>query len=289
MVAEEGFTAAEEAGFMEVAEEGFTAVEVSTAEATLVSAADTPSAGIVAAASTVVAAATAGAAGATAGAAGATAGAADIGAIEDTVMDGDGDLARVAVLRLGREIRMAMATARGITRPTLIILTRTTILQTIRRAIRIRDDGNDDPPLADPNARPQPNQNGPARSWRSPVPGGAANANYANSNVAAATPRGPVLSVDRMSVTPSSDRAARSILERSPPHMEQATPQADTPLRPEMQKALQRLREMPPYARQREIDFGRYSNFSAEERELLRKLRLTTADSSPLTITHLSR
>jgi hypothetical protein len=73
-----------------------------------------------------------------------------------------------------------------------------------------------------------------------------------------------------MSVTPSSYRAARSILERST--MEQATPQADTPLRPEMQKALQRLREMPPYARQREIDFGRYSNFSAEERELLRSL-----------------
>jgi hypothetical protein len=122
-VAEEGSTAVEEADFMEVAEEGFTAVEVSTAEATLVSAADTPSAGIVAAASTVVAAA--------------TAGAADIGAIEDTVMDGDGDLASGGRIGDG-DIRMAMATARGITRPTLIILTRTTILQTIRRVIRIR-------------------------------------------------------------------------------------------------------------------------------------------------------
>jgi hypothetical protein len=130
------------------------------------------------------------------------------------------------------------------------------------------DNGNDDPPLADPNARPQPNQNGPATSWRPPVPGGAANANYANSNVAAVAPRGPVLSVDRMSVTPSSYRAVRSIPERST--TERATPQAHAPLRPEMQKALQRLREMPPYARQREIDFGRYSNFSPEERELLR-------------------
>jgi hypothetical protein len=121
MVAEEGSTAAEEADFMEVAEEGFTAVEVSTAEAALVSAADTPSAGIVAA-STVVAAA--------------TAGAADIGAIEDTVIDGD--------LALGGRIGVgdiAMATARGITRPTLIILTRTTILRSIRRAIRIRTTG----------------------------------------------------------------------------------------------------------------------------------------------------
>ena len=140
MVAEEDSTAAVAAHFMEVAEEGFTAVEVSTAEATLVSAADAPSAGIVVAASTVVAAATAGAAGATAGAAGATAGAVDIGAIEDTVMDGD--LASRGRIGVGDgDIRMAMATARGITRPTLIILTRTMILQTIRQAIRIRTTG----------------------------------------------------------------------------------------------------------------------------------------------------
>jgi hypothetical protein len=32
------------------------------------------------------------------------------------------------------------------------------------------------------------------------------------------------------------------------------------------------LRKMPPYARQREIDRGRYSNFSPEERELLRSV-----------------
>jgi hypothetical protein len=36
--------------------------------------------------------------------------------------------------------------------------------------------------------------------------------------------------------------------------------------------AMRALREMPPFAREREIDHGRYSNFSAEERELLRKL-----------------
>jgi hypothetical protein len=122
MVAEGDFMVAE--GDFMVAEEGFTAAAVSTAEATLVSAADTHSAAIVAV-STAVAAATAGA----------TAGAADIGAIEDTVMDGD--LASAGRIGDG-DIRMAMATARGITRPTLIIRTRTTILQTIRRAIQIR-------------------------------------------------------------------------------------------------------------------------------------------------------
>src|SRR5207302_2555802 len=43
------------------------------------------------------------------------------------------------------------------------------------------DNGNDDPLPADPSGRPRPqaNQNGPARSWRPPVPEGAA---YGNSN-----------------------------------------------------------------------------------------------------------
>jgi hypothetical protein len=46
--------------------------------------------------------------------------------------------------------------------------------------------------------------------------------------------------------------------------------QADAPLRPEVQKALQRLREMPPFAREREIETGRYSQFSPEEKQVLR-------------------
>jgi len=46
--------------------------------------------------------------------------------------------------------------------------------------------------------------------------------------------------------------------------------QTDTPLRPEVQKALQRLREMPPFAREREIESGRYRQFSSEEKQILR-------------------
>jgi hypothetical protein len=42
--------------------------------------------------------------------------------------------------------------------------------------------------------------------------------------------------------------------------------------RPEVRKAMRALREMPPFAREREIDFGRYSSFSPEEQELLRSL-----------------
>jgi hypothetical protein len=37
-----------------------------------------------------------------------------------------------------------------------------------------------------------------------------------------------------------------------------------------MQKALQRLSEMPPFAREREIDTGHYSQFSAAEKQILR-------------------
>ena len=123
-MAEEGFTAAVAAGFMEVAEEGFTAVEVSTGEAARGTAADTPTADF-AEATTEGAAVTAGAAGAMVGAGEAMAGEEGIGA-EDTVTDGagDGDLASGGRTGVG-DIRMATTTTRGITRPTLIILIRT--------------------------------------------------------------------------------------------------------------------------------------------------------------------
>jgi hypothetical protein len=74
-------------------------------------------------------------------------------------------------------------------------------------------------------------------------------------------------------VTPSSYRATRSIPDRST--TEWSTPQADAAaLRPEMQKALQRLREMPPFAREREIETGRYRQFSSEEKQILRNADL---------------
>jgi hypothetical protein len=77
-----------------------------------------------------------------------------------------------------------------------------------------------------------------------------------------------------MSVTPSGYGAAAS----SPAHYttvrgttERATlEKAAAPLRPEVQKALQRLSEMPPFAREREIETGRYSQFSSAEKQILR-------------------
>jgi hypothetical protein len=41
-------------------------------------------------------------------------------------------------------------------------------------------------------------------------------------------------------------------------------------LSPEVQSAMRALREMPPFAREREIDFGRYSYLTPAERNVLR-------------------
>jgi len=125
--------------------------------------------------------------------------------------------------------------------------------------------GSDDPPPADPNQRrqPGPNQYGPAGPWRpAPPPGGTVNMNYSSSD-AAYGPRPQVRSVDRMFVaSPTAYRVMRRNAEQSG-----AQPGATT--RPEVLRAMQRLREMPPFAREREIEV-RYSQFSPEEKELLR-------------------
>jgi hypothetical protein len=82
--------------------------------------------------------------------------------------------------------------------------------------------------------------------------------NSAPTNAAARTPRAPVLSSDRITAT-----AANYLVTHS-------TTQQNPTLRPEVQIAMRALREMPPFAREREIETGRYSHFSPEERELLR-------------------
>jgi hypothetical protein len=49
-----------------------------------------------------------------------------------------------------------------------------------------------------------------------------------------------------------------------------AAAQSDAPLRPEMRRAVERLQNMPPFAREREIESGRYSRFSAADKQILR-------------------
>ena len=92
--------------------------------------------------------------------------------------------------------------------------------------------------------------------------------NYNNGTAENFAPRPPVRSVDPMMATPSSYQSARSNTNRA--NGWRITTQSDAPLRPEMQRALERLREMPPFAREREIETGRYGQFSPEDKQILR-------------------
>jgi len=115
--------------------------------------------------------------------------------------------------------------------------------------------GNDDPPT--PNSSPQTGTN-PAKPWRPSA--GTPSTNYRTSKVTGVASRAPILSVDRITTTPSNFRVAHSTTQQNPP------------VRPALQSAMRTLREMPPFAREREIETGRFSQFSAEEREILRNL-----------------
>jgi len=94
--------------------------------------------------------------------------------------------------------------------------------------------------------------------------------NYNNGTAENFAPRPPVLSVDPMMATPSSYRSARSNSNNDRANAGRAAAQADASLRPEMQRALERLHNMPPFAREREIATGRYREFSVEEKQILR-------------------
>ena len=86
-------------------------------------------------------------------------------------------------------------------------------------------------------------------------------------------PRPRVLSVDPMMATPASYRVARPNAARAANGNGGgggAAARSDAPLRPEMQRAIERLRNMPPFAREREIETGRYSQFSAADKQILR-------------------
>ena len=83
--------------------------------------------------------------------------------------------------------------------------------------------------------------------------------NYTTANVAALTPRDPFLSTERITITPSNYQVAHSTTRQNPP------------VRHEVQSAMRALREMPPFAREREIETGRYSPFRLRS-ELLRSI-----------------
>ena len=113
--------------------------------------------------------------------------------------------------------------------------------------------GNDDPPHANPSPKSGSN---PAKPWGPPL--NSPNKDHSTSNLTTVASRAPLLAIDPTKITATSYRIAHSTTPQNPG------------LRPEMQSAMRALREMPPFAREREIETGRYGHFSPEERELLR-------------------
>ena len=82
-----------------------------------------------------------------------------------------------------------------------------------------------------------------------------------------------------VTAAPMAFGAGAHVAAHSPRRSDSATPvAAGSPRRTDAQptrevlNAARALREMPPFAREREIDSGRYSHFSAEERAELRIL-----------------
>jgi hypothetical protein len=91
--------------------------------------------------------------------------------------------------------------------------------------------------------------------------------NYKTGTAENFAPRPPARSVDPMMATPSSYRTTRS----NPARIHGGTTsQTEVSLRPEMRRALERMSNMPPFAREREIETGRYSQFSPEDKQILR-------------------
>ena len=115
--------------------------------------------------------------------------------------------------------------------------------------------GNDDPPP--PSSGPKSGSYYPGKPSRPPA--STPNTNSTASSVATLT-SAPLLSTDRVTATATNYRVIPITTKQNPK------------LRPEVQSAMRALREMPPFAREREIETGRYSHFSPEERDLLRSL-----------------
>jgi len=92
--------------------------------------------------------------------------------------------------------------------------------------------------------------------------------NYKSGTAENIPPRPRVLSVDPIMATPASYRTVRPDGARA--NRAPGVTRPDALLRPEMQQALARLHNMPPFAREREIESGRYRQFSAEDKQILR-------------------
>lgn len=119
--------------------------------------------------------------------------------------------------------------------------------------------GDPAPPQKAPaNAAPRPSSGANPQPWRAPVGNGSANVGVSTESYY--VPRGRVMSEDHIVATQANYRTA--------------VPAKTVygPMSPELKRAMQMLHEMPPFAREREIATGRYSHFTAQEKQLLRSV-----------------
>jgi hypothetical protein len=103
---------------------------------------------------------------------------------------------------------------------------------------------NDAPPR---NSSPKSQDNSPGKPSTGPAPRRNPETNSLITYVAVSRPTAPLHTTNGKIVTASNYRP-----------------------RPEVQNAIRAMREMPPYAFQRRVDSGRYSNFTLEEREFVK-------------------
>jgi hypothetical protein len=142
--------------------------------------------------------------------------------------------------------------------------------------------GDNDPPPSGPRPQTRTYPEPPARP-----PAAAGPSNYSPSDDAYDESGRPILSIDRITATPRNDpvdsarqpepgapivSVDRITATPSSYHIANPTKQHDPALRPKVQNAMRALHEMPPFAREREIETGRYSHYSPKEKELLRSV-----------------
>jgi hypothetical protein len=113
--------------------------------------------------------------------------------------------------------------------------------------------GDDPPP---PNPAPNSRDNAPVRPSGAYTPESAPHANAMIERLAASSRTSPLYRTSASTAAPNNYR---------PAHTAQQLP----PARQEVQYAIRAAGEMPPYAFQRRIDSGRYSDFTPKERELV--------------------
>ncbi len=131
---------------------------------------------------------------------------------------------------------------------------------------------------ARPDACKPNNENTPAKPSSTLVPESSPESNYMITNPA--DPRPTVSLADYRSAAPNDPPATTNVV-ASNYQLSDSTTGIPSGLRPAMKNVIQALRAMPPDARQRQLNSGRYHSLSPEEREFLTTKFLSNATQPP--------